>query len=224
MLSFVKWVLNGKSRAVRMLLIPAAPVAGLSLPAVAQAGDDRGDDHRESRWEDRNWRDRGWGAGGQNHGSHRHDKDKRIDVDIHIGGGHRHRPEYVTRPVKVWVPPVYRTVVDRKWVEPVYRMETERVWVPARYEEREVVTWHRRHRHFRVERVLVEPGHYKLCERRVLVCEGRWETCERQELVRAGYYETRYERVRVAYDHHRHALSPVAVVNPQLGVGIRIGR
>ena len=220
----IKWVLCGKARAGKWLMISVGAVA-LSLPAAAARADDRGRgirDRWESGWQDRNWRDREWG--GRDHHRHDHD-DKRIDVDIHIGRRLPRRPEYVTREVRVWVPPVYRTVVDRKWVEPVYRTETERMWVPDRYEEREVVTWHRGHRHVRIERVLVEPGHYKLCERRVLVCEGRWETCERQELVCAGHYETRFERVRVADGHdHRHHISPLAVVNPQLGVAFQIGR
>lgn len=211
----IKWVLCGKARASKWLMISFGAVV-LSLPAAAARADDRGG------WQDRNWRDREWG-GRDRDWRDRHDK--RIDVDIHIGHRVPRRPEYVTREVRVWVPPVYRTVVDRKWVEPVYRTETERVWVPDRYEEREVISRHRGHRHVRIERVLVEPGHYKLCERRVLVCEGRWETCERQELVCAGHYETRLERVRVADGHaHRHHISPLAVVNPQLGVAFQIGR
>src|SRR5688572_162935 len=29
---------------------------------------------------------------------------------------------------RVWVEPVYRTVVDRVWIEPEYRIQVDRVW------------------------------------------------------------------------------------------------
>jgi hypothetical protein len=187
-------VLNSR----KWLLASSAAVA-LSLPLASHAADnDRGRYDRGNNWR----RD-----------DDRHDDGKRIDVDVHIGS---RRPEYERREVRVWVPPVYRTVVDRRWVEPVYRTEFERVWVPERCEDREVSYWERGRRCTRVERVVVEPGHYESRERRVCVSEGPWENCERQELVSAGHYETRVERVKVPY-----RVSPFEVVNPMLGrVGI----
>jgi hypothetical protein len=189
-------VLNSR----RCVMASAAAVA-LAAPLASQAAGrfDRGADvrHDDDRRGD-------WG----------HDNDRNVNVDVRIGGG---RPEYETRETRVWVPPVYRTVVDRKWVEPVYRNEVERVWVPDRYEDREVQfrggegRWRTR-----VERVVVEPGHYESVEHRVCVSEGHWENCERQELVSAGHYETRVERVRAPY-----RVSPFQVVNPMLGrVGV----
>ena len=205
-------------KASKWILVPAGALA-LSLPAVSHAaGFDRGRDDRGGRWESRDWR------GGRDY-DWRGDRDrKRIDigVDIRIGDRPR-RPDYEVRETRVWVPAVYRTVVDRKWVEPVYRCETERVWCPDVWEEREIREYRWGRACTRIERVLITPGHYETRERRVLVCEGRWETCERQELVCAGHYETRVERVRVAH-RDRDRLSPLAVVNPMLGAGIQISR
>jgi hypothetical protein len=190
--------------------IASAAALALAMPLASHAADrddgrfDRGanfrrdDDRRDSYRGD--WR----------RDNDRRDNDRRIDVDIRIGN---RRPEYETRELRVWVPPVYRTVVDRKWVEPVYRTEVERVWVPDRYEEREVQFRGGEGRlRTRIERVLVEPGHYESVEHRVCVTEGHWENCERQELVSAGHYETRVERVRAPY-----RVSPFEVVNPMLG-------
>lgn len=199
---------------------------GICLQATTYAGED--DRRRYDRAGDR-WRDDGrreYDRG--DHDRHRHDRSdwrrgrdhdhrdggKRIDVDIGIGRG---RPEYETREVRVWVPPVYRTVVDRRWVEPVYRTEVERVWVPERVEERLVRHRHKGHWHRRLERVVVEPGHYETVERHVCVREGHWETFERQELVCDGHYDVRREPVRRPY-----RVSPFEVVNPalsRLGVG-----
>jgi hypothetical protein len=170
----------------------SAAAMALAMPLASDAADrddgrfDRGGSYRRDDDNRSDWRhDEG------------HDNGRKVDVDIHLGG---QRPQYETREVRVWVPPVYRTVTDRKWVEPVYRTEVERVWVPDRYEEREVEfrggegRWRTR-----VERVLVEPGHYESHEHRVCVTEGHWETCDRQELVSAGHYETRVERVPAPY-------------------------
>ena len=202
-------------------LIASAIVFGMSLPAASQAADggrarfDRGGEWRrddDRRGHDRHDHDRGDWRRDRDHRGHDHrDRGGRIDVDIRIGGGHRH-PEYETRQTRVWVPPVYRTVVDRRWVEPVYRTECERVWVPERIEEREVRRRHHGHWHTRIERIVIEPGHFDTVERRVCVREGHWETFERQELVCAGHYEVRTERVRRPY-----RVSPFAVVNPLLG-------
>ena len=121
---------------------------------------------------------------------------------------------------RVYVEPVYRTVVDRKWVEPVYRTVADRVWVPPvvrtipdrkwiadRYEWRDVTTYdHYGRRRCSREYVLVERAHFVDCPRTIeiapgrwdtcgtkqeLVCEGHWEDCPRQELVSAGYWTTR---------------------------------
>jgi hypothetical protein len=125
---------------------------------------------------------------------------------------------------RVWVEPVYRTVVDRVWIEPVYRIEVDRVyrepvvqtvcekvWCPDRYELRNVDRYEYGRRVVRRERVLVERGHYKEVhrqvvvkpgcwenvERRVLVCEGHYKTVERREVVRPGHWQT------VAHGHGR---------------------
>jgi len=189
-------------RLAKWLIVPVGATI-LAMPATSRAaGYDRGrDDRHEYNWQDRNW----------------HGNDKHVDIDIRIG--QPRRPEYVVRETRVWVPAVYRTVVDRRWVEPVYRTEGERVWIPERYEEREIRTIEYGCRRTRVDRVLIEPGHYEYRDRQVLVCDGHWENVERQELVCAGHYETRTERVRVPYRE-----SPLAVVNPMLGGAIHLGR
>ena len=203
-------MLNVKDRFVRLasvltspkwaLASAAAVVMAMPLASHAADRDDGGYDRGGSYRRDDNrgdWRHDSDRHDSDRHDSDRHDSDRKFDVDIHIGN---QRPQYETREVRVWVPPVYRTVTDRKWVEPVYRTEVERVWVPDRYEEREVEfrggegRWRTR-----VERVLVEPGHYESHEHRVCVTEGHWETCDRQELVSAGHYETRVERVPAPY-------------------------
>jgi hypothetical protein len=105
---------------------------------------------------------------------------------------------------RVYVEPVYRTVVDRKWVEPVYRTVTDRVgvppvvqtipdhkWIPDRYEWRDVVTYdHYGRRRISREYVLVEPAHFIDAPRTVEIAPGRWDDCTpRQELVSAGHWE-----------------------------------
>jgi hypothetical protein len=209
-----RFVRRGPVVTARRWALASAAAVALAVPLASHAADrddgrfDRGSDYRrdDDRRDDRrgDWR----------RDNDRHDNDRRVDVDIRIGG---QRPQYETREVRVWVPPVYRTVTDRKWVEPVYRTEVERMWVPDRYEEREVQFRGGEGRlRSRIERVLVEPGHYESVEHRVCVTEGHWETCDRQELVSAGHYETRVERVRAPY-----RVSPFEVVNPMLGrVGV----
>jgi hypothetical protein len=202
----------------RWVLASAAAVA-VAVPLASQAADrddgrfDRGSNYRrdDDRRDDDRRDDR---RGDWRRDNDRPDNDRRIDLDIHVGS---RRPAYETREVRVWVPPVYRTVADRKWVEPVYRTEVERVWVPDRYEEREVQFRGGEGRlRSRIERVLVEPGHYESVEHRVCAAEGHWETCDRQELVSAGHYETRVERVRAPY-----RVGPFDVVNPMVGrVGV----
>ena len=191
-----------KTLASKWLLLPVG-AAALSLPAVARADSrfDRGRNDRDPRLERRDDDHRGYERrrGGTN-----------IDFDIRIGGDRR--PEYRERETRVWMPAVYRTVVDRKWVEPVYRVETERVWMPAQYEERDVHYYERGRLCTRIERVLVSDGHFETHDRQVCVSEGRWDTCERQELVCEGHYETHLERVRVPY-----CVDPLVVVNPGLG-------
>ena len=201
---------SGKKLA-KWLMVPVG-AAMFALPATSQAGGfDRGrDDRRDGySWQDRNWHDKD---------QYRHDNDKHVDVGVNIRIGEP-RPAYRVRETRVWVPAVYRTVVDRRWVEPVYRTECERVWIPARYEEREIRTIEWGRRRTRIERVLIEPGHYENRDRQVLVCDGHWESIERQELVCAGHYEIRTERVRVPYRE-----SPLAVVNPMLGGALYLGR
>jgi len=100
--------------------------------------------------------------------------------DVHVDfrfGSHgpsidvRHEePVFETREVRVWVDPVYRTVVDR-------------VWVPDRFEDRDVVHYWHGLRRVRLEHVLIQPGHF--------------EDVQRQECVTPGHWETHLERVRV---------------------------
>ena len=173
-----------KGLAGKFLVLPIG-AATLALPAVASADSrfDRGGNNSDSRW-------------GRHDDDHRHGGSN-VNVDIRIGRDRR--PEYCEREVRVWVPPVYKTVVDRKWVEPVYRTECEKVWVPPVIQEREVRFIGERGRlRTRIEQVVVRDGYYENRERRVCVSEGHWETCERQVLVCEGHYETRIERVRVA--------------------------
>ena len=127
----------------------------------------------------------------------------------------RDEPRYEERRVRVWVPPVYKTVCDRVWVEPEYRTtydrvwhepvvktERERVWVPARYEDRWVTRVDFRGARVRVcERVCVEPGHYEERRREVVVRPGYWETVERRELASAGHWKT-VERQELVHDGH----------------------
>ena len=201
----------GGKRLAKWLIVPVG-AAIFAMPASSQAaGFERGrDDRRDGyNWQDRNWRDRD---------NYRRDNDKRVDIGVNIRIGEP-RPEYRVRETRVWVPAVYRTVVDRRWVEPVYRTECERVWIPACYEEREIRTIGYGRGRTRIERVLIEPGHYENRDRQILVCDGHWENVERQELVCAGHYETHTERVRVPYRE-----SPLAVVNPMLGGAVHLGR
>src|SRR3954471_17565634 len=81
-------------------LLASAAVGALTLPAVAQAGRYDPPSRVERREPDRRLPDR--------HDDDRHDDHGgRVNVDIHVGSD-RH-PEYDTREVRVWVPPVYRT-------------------------------------------------------------------------------------------------------------------
>lgn len=200
---------RGSSARKAVLASAAALALGAATASPALAGDRYGGGRYEGRY------DRHDGRGGK----HTH-----VDVDIRIGGHDRRGPEhceprYEERQVRVWVPPVYRTVTDRKWCPPVYRTECERVWVPDRWEYREV---RHRDRYGRLvvcqERVLVCAGHYETRDRQVCVSDGRWETCERQELVCEGRWEYRTERVRVADAE----VEPWRVVAG--GLGISIGR
>ena len=129
--SFKRFV--SKTLASKWMLLPLG-AAALGLPATAKADvrDDRG---RDNHWDHRDDGRPGYGYG---YGYGRPRGGTNVDVDIRIGSRPAPRPEYCERVVKVWVPPVYKTVVDRKWVEPVYRTECERVWVPPVYEDREV--------------------------------------------------------------------------------------
>lgn len=219
--------LRGKWAKIVALALAAGAVGASATPAFAgDRRDDRGrverkldrlDPLRDAHRRDERMIDR-----------HR-DSPAVLDVEVRtgrIGRDRRDDDRHEDRQVRVWVPPVYRTVYDRVWVEPEYRTvservwhepivrtECERVWVPARYEERWVTKVDHRGDRVRVgERVCVEPGHYEerkrevvvragtweIVDRRELVCEGRWKTVERQELVSDGRYEWRNERVRVA--------------------------
>jgi hypothetical protein len=76
----------------------------------------------------------------------------------------RPAPVYEDREVRVWVEPIYRTVVD------------QHVWVPDRYEYRDVVSYWHGFRHVHTERVLVEAGHYQDVTHQELMTPGHWET------------------------------------------------
>lgn len=201
-----KRLLSGRSG---KWLLTSAALGAIAIPAIAQAGRYDPPSRAEHREPDRRIPDRRDDDRHDDHGG-------RLNVDIHVGD---RRPDYETREVRVWVPPVYRTVVDRRWVEPVYRTEADRVWVPARYEDREVRYLDHGRWCTRVDSVLVVPAHYETRDRQVCVSEGHWENCERQELVAEGHYEVHQERVRVAN------ADPVGVISPMLaGLGIRVGR
>jgi hypothetical protein len=185
-----------------------AALGGSALPASA-GHDDRGRyDYRGPR-DNRDYRD---------YHSHGH-TDKRVDVDfnLHIGGApRRYEPCYEERQVRVWCPPVYKTVVEKRWVEPVYQTVCEKVWVPDRYEVRQVRGYDRRHGwHMCEERVLVCAGHYDNVERRVCVREGYFENCERQVCVSEGHWDTKIERVQVGTRE---------VYAPFNGLALRIGK
>ena len=149
--------------------------------------------------------------------------DVRVGIGVNLGGGRG--PRYEERRVKVWVEPVYRTVVDKVWIEPEYRtvsdriwrepvvrIQSERVWVPDRYEWR----WTYRQDAFGVrirvrERVLVERGHYENRESRIVVKPGCWETTTRQELVVEGRFDRVERREIVTPGHFEWRTERVAV-------------
>jgi hypothetical protein len=139
----------------------------------------------------------------------RHDRD-RGHADFFFRIDSRSRD---CEPRRVWVEPVYEHRTTRVWVEPVYRTECvrvplegryetrcDRVWVEPVYEYREVVRYHRGHRHCTRERVCVRPGHFRTVESRVWV-PGGFRTEERQVLVTPGHFETRTDRVCVREGH-----------------------
>ena len=93
----------------------------------------------------------------------------------------------VTETNRVWVPPVYRTVVDHVWREPVCQTVVQHVFVPAAYETREYA----HHGHLVCQRVLVSPAHYEDQPQQEVVAPGHYEDVERQELVCDGHWEVR---------------------------------
>src|SRR4051812_33754564 len=85
-------------------LLALALAMPLLTPAASLGGhddhDDRGPRERDARYD-------------------RYDRDDHFDLRIRIGD-RPPPPRVEERRVRVWVPPVYRTVSDRRWVEPVY--------------------------------------------------------------------------------------------------------
>jgi hypothetical protein len=106
------------------------------------------------------------------------------------------RPEVAPPPpeerpglVRVWVEPVYRTVVVRRvWVDGGTRVVYDRVWVPPRYEYRDVVTWEGGRQVIRRELVVVEQGHYETRAHEVFT-PGHWEDVTERVLVAPGHWE-----------------------------------
>jgi len=94
----------------------------------------------------------------------------------------QHEPIIVYRH---WCEAVYRTVCKRVWHEPIVHVIWERTWVPARYELRDC--WC--DGHLSQELVLVEEGHYEMCQHEVVVSPGCWEIIEVRELVSAGHFD-----------------------------------
>ena len=149
--------------------------------------------------------------------------DVRVGIGVNLGGGRPARVE--ERRVKVWVEPVYRTVVDKVWIEPEYRpvtervwrepvvkVQCERVWVPDRYEWQWVYQQNAFGVRVRVrQRVLVERGHYENRESRVIVKPGCWETTTRQELVSEGRFDSIERRELVTPGHFEWRTERVAV-------------
>ena len=203
----------------RRCLLASALVAALGGSALpASAGDkhhkhghrhEHRPDYRGPR-DNRDYRDY--------HSYARSNKHVDVDVNLHIGGHHhrRYEPCYEERRVRVWCPPVYRTVVEKKWCEPVYQTVCEKVWVPDRYEVRQVRRYDPRCGwHVCEERVLVCAGHYETVERRVCVREGHWDTVERQVCVSEGHWDWKTERVQVGTRE---------VYEPLGGLALRIGK
>lgn len=80
----------------------------------------------------------------------------------------------VVAPRRVWVAPVYKTVIERVWVP------TETV----AYRDVPVIDRHGRVVSYRREAYTVQSGHWVERPRQVLVCEGHW-VIERHAGVRA---------------------------------------
>lgn len=151
-------------------------------------------------------------AGGAAAQAHEHG---RVEVDVRLGAPVRYEKVYETREVKVWVPAVYRTVVDHVYREPVYQTVCEKVFVPEVSEVREVRRFDRGRVCVTRERVIVVPAHYEDRNCQKLVCAGHYEDVTRQELVCDGHYECHTERVCVG---ERRELSPVEIIHPLLHI------
>jgi hypothetical protein len=91
----------------------------------------------------------------------------------------------------VWVPPVYRTVLERVWREPIYRTITEQVWVPDEYGWRDADCWEDGAYVRRQVWTLIRPGYYTTQTRRILISPGGWIERPRRELVTPGHWEQR---------------------------------
>ena len=93
----------------------------------------------------------------------------------------RPAPPVVAPPPVVIVPPVPpdRWEWVRVWIPPVTRTITEQVWIEGRYEWRQIVSWDDCGREaIRYERVWV-PGHYEPRTREIIITPGRWEWVRR---------------------------------------------
>jgi len=89
----------------------------------------------------------------------------------------------------VWVPPVYRTVVERVWRDPVYRTITEQVWIPDEYGWRDADCWEDGVYVRRQIWTLIRPGYYTTQTRQLLISPGGWTDRARRELVPPGHWE-----------------------------------
>ena len=189
--------LSGKLGSKTLLaLAVAAGLAGLAPTARAdddgRYGDRHGRDYRhtvEHRYE-RVRQDRD--DDHYDHRDHRHGERRDARARVWI------EPAYKTVRERVWVEPVYKTVCDRVWIEPEYKTVYDDVYVPARYELREVVHYHRGHRHVTCERVLVEPACTRRVPRNVCIREGRWDVIERRVCVSEGHWDVVERRVCVS--------------------------
>jgi hypothetical protein len=175
-------------------ILGSAAVVALALPAVASAADrndrfdSRPNEHRDVDRREPVRRD----SDRHDFDSHNNDRRGGVDIDLHLGG---RRPDFERRDERVWVAPVYRTVVERRWVEPVYRTEAEQVFVAERCEDRQVRYLDHGRWCTRTEHVVIEPAHYETRTRQVCVTEGHFDNIEHQELVAEGHYDYRAERV-----------------------------
>lgn len=86
----------------------------------------------------------------------------------------------------VWVPPEYKTVVERVWVPARTERVPERVWIEAVWDYRPI--YDACGNFIKYGYVMVSPGRWETHWKTVTI-PAHWETRSRQVLVRAGYWK-----------------------------------